>query len=443
MADLLKIIGQDSNPIVSAIYAAHKTKGDTEPQRAYLGASIIGHECDRYLWYNFRGCCHENIEGRMYRLLETGDLEEIRFINDLRSIGCEVYDRDDTTGEQFAISDFGGHFSGHLDGCGKGIPSAEQTWHVLEFKTHKASSFVKLLKDGVQKTKPMHYAQMQVYMHKTGMTRALYLAKNKDTDELYAERVHYDKEFAERLMEKARRIIFTNVVPERAFNRADYYQCRWCSAHDLCWGTTDLALPIYQKNCRQCCHATPKEDGVARWECEKHHRSLSKEDQIATCKDHICLPGLFCGCEPIDSGDTFIDFQNSESIQIWRHGEGGFSTDELMKLPKEMLLSEMITREKEAFGMVITASSKDDIVSRYPAADSRQIWKGPVSLLKEAWSSAFGEDVTQLKPINQVVELDFCATEYHSPGYEDRIVVLFAPSVRTGNEECEIRMGVA
>ena len=45
---------------------------------------------------------------------------------------------------------------------------------------------------------------MQIYMHLLGLKRALYLAKNKNTDELYSERIKYDKAEAERLLLKAR-----------------------------------------------------------------------------------------------------------------------------------------------------------------------------------------------------------------------------------------------
>ena len=37
---------------------------------------------------------------------------------------------------------------------------------------------------------------MQIYMSLTGMTRAMYLAVNKDTDELYSERVNADADEA-------------------------------------------------------------------------------------------------------------------------------------------------------------------------------------------------------------------------------------------------------
>jgi hypothetical protein len=39
---------------VDLIVEYHKKRGDFEPVRGYLGASIVGHECERYLWYCFR-----------------------------------------------------------------------------------------------------------------------------------------------------------------------------------------------------------------------------------------------------------------------------------------------------------------------------------------------------------------------------------------------------
>jgi hypothetical protein len=179
MTDITGFLPEDS-PVVEAIYAWHKRRGDAEPYRGYCGASEIGHSCERYLWYKFRGCCKEEFTGRKYRLFQTGHYAEPRFVAELKGIGCEVHEVD-ANGDQFAISDHGGHFSGHMDGCALGIPGAEKTWHVLEMKTHSNKNFNKLKKGGVLKGFPSHYAQMQAPMHKTGMKRALYMAVNKVT----------------------------------------------------------------------------------------------------------------------------------------------------------------------------------------------------------------------------------------------------------------------
>ena len=219
---------------VTAIYAVYKKRGDAEPDRGYLGCSELGHSCERYLWYKFRKLCKPTFDGRMYRLFDTGNWEEGRFVEDLRSIGCTVHDTDDND-NQFAVSALNGKLSGHMDGCALGIPEAPKTWHVLEFKTHNYKSFRKLVKEGVAKSKPQHYCQIQLYMHLSGMTRALYLAVDKDTDELYSERVRYNQEEALSLMDRAKRIIESSSPPERIATREDYYECSWCAAKSICW----------------------------------------------------------------------------------------------------------------------------------------------------------------------------------------------------------------
>lgn len=56
---------------------------------------------------------------------------------------------------------------------------------------------------------------MQIYMALTGMTRAMYLAVNKDNDELYSERINADPEAARRLLNKAAQIICIRATTRR------------------------------------------------------------------------------------------------------------------------------------------------------------------------------------------------------------------------------------
>lgn len=233
MTELAELLPKTSMT-VQAIFDAYKKAGDAEPPRKYLGCSELGHVCTRYLWYKYRGMCRSDFSGRMYRLFETGNEEEIRLGNDLVSIGCEVHLADEK-GNQFAVSALDGKLSGHLDGCALGVPEAPKTWHVLEFKTHNAKSFTKLLKEGVAKAKPQHYCQMMLYMGLTGMTRALYLAKNKDTDDLYSERVRFSQFEFDALMDRAWHIINDEEPPERISTRQDYFECSWCDAKGICW----------------------------------------------------------------------------------------------------------------------------------------------------------------------------------------------------------------
>lgn len=286
---------------VAAIYAAYEANQDTG-FRAHLGASIIGTECERALWYSFRWATRATFDGRMLRLFDRGQREEARFVADLRSIGCEVWEVDEN-GRQFVCRDDTGHFGGSADGFALGVPEAPKTAHAVEIKTHNAKSFAKLKADGVQKAKPLHYAQMQTYCHMFGVTRALYLAVCKDTDELYSERVRYDAEFAGRLMDKAKRIINAAEPPARAYNDPSFYMCKFCDHRDTCWGNK---LP--EPTCRSCIHSTPVAGG--EWHCNHHGRAMGDAEQEEACPAHLYIPATVNG-EQVDAcpDGTWISYR--------------------------------------------------------------------------------------------------------------------------------------
>lgn len=282
---------------VKAIYAAYEAQRE-DGMRYHLGASLIGDKCERSLWYSFRWATKVLFDGRMLRLFATGQLEEARFVADLRAIGCEVFDFDDTQDfyenlyhktRQIEVRDDFGHFGGSLDAVLRGVPEAPKAWHVGEFKTHSAKSFAKLLKDRVQKSKPRHYAQMQIYMHFTGIERALYVARNKDTDELYTERLHYDAEEALRLVAKAHRVITAQFPPPRIHNDPTWYECRFCDHHAVCH--TGKLPP---RHCRTCLNSTPVEGG--EWTCDFNEGAdIPKITQKLGCIAQRFIPDLVAG----------------------------------------------------------------------------------------------------------------------------------------------------
>jgi hypothetical protein len=120
MTDLSKVLPTKS-ATVEAIEAYWKTRGSNEAPRGYLGASAIGKECARELWYEFRKCSKPEFSGRLYRLFDRGHKEEFRFVEELRGIGCEVHEVD-TDGNQFEVIACDGHFKGHTDGAALGVP---------------------------------------------------------------------------------------------------------------------------------------------------------------------------------------------------------------------------------------------------------------------------------------------------------------------------------
>lgn len=286
-------------PTREAIFAAYEADADAG-FRPHLGASQIGKSCERALWYDFRWTTPARFPGRMLRLFETGQLEEARIVRNLRRIGVTVLEVDPETGRQWRVDAHGGHFGGSLDGVALGLLEAPRTWHVLEFKTHSLKSFRKLAAKGVAEAKPQHWAQMQIYMCLTGLTRAMYLAVCKDTDDLHVERVHADGDAAERLLAKAGRIIHAARPPAPLSEDPSWFECRFCDHHDLCHGDAAAAV-----TCRSCLHATPVEGG---WACARWEQAIGDQEQRAACARHLYIPDLVPG-EVVDAGDDHVVYR--------------------------------------------------------------------------------------------------------------------------------------
>src|ERR1017187_596809 len=88
---------------------------NTEGYRSHLGASVIGNECLRYLFYHFRWMHKETYPGRMIRLFSVGHGLETRVRRYLTAIGFEFIDGAED-GKQVRFSDLQGHFGGSADG---------------------------------------------------------------------------------------------------------------------------------------------------------------------------------------------------------------------------------------------------------------------------------------------------------------------------------------
>lgn len=278
-----------------------------ESPRPHLGASLIGRPCDRELWYTFRWATNKKFDGRLLRLFNTGHREESRFIEELKGIGAEIYDRDPETNTQHRFSAVRGHFGGSCDAIGRGLPEAPKTWAIIEFKTHNADSFKELKAKGVALAKREHYVQMQIYMGLAELERALYLAVNKNTDELHSEWIHFDKAVFDTYMARAEKIVDADVPPARLSEDPAWWQCKFCDHHAICHGERTANM-----NCRTCVHASPVDAG--EWGCQKQERLLPYDEQQLGCRDHLYIPPLIKYATPLDAGDNWIKYQHRDGV---------------------------------------------------------------------------------------------------------------------------------
>jgi hypothetical protein len=318
-----------------AIYAAYESDAD-DGHRAHLGASIIGKSCEQALWFDFRWVTKARHPGQLLRRFESGQLEEARLVANLRRAGASVLDVDPQTGRQFRVSDQAGHFGGSLDALVIRLRESPDQWHVAEFKTHNAKSYKELIEKRLRLAKPQHFDQMQIYMHLNGAVWGIYVAVNKDTDDLYLERVRYDQAHALRLTERARRVIFAaEPTLPKVSQDPTWYECRFCDHHSVCHQTKPTA-PV-AVNCRTCLYSSPvgevggndgANDGVndgerisggtdvgtignagtGVWTCGLHQAEIDSAAQRTGCSRHLYIPALI-GAKQVDFGDGFVEYE--------------------------------------------------------------------------------------------------------------------------------------
>lgn len=262
-----------------------------DEDRWHLGASLIGRDCPRFLWYVFHWAHEQEPEARMVRLWARGDREEATFAELLQQCGIIVQERDPDTGKQFRISDHNGHFGGSLDSMLYGVIEFPAEWMLGEYKTHNDKSFAKLKVEGVRSAKFEHFIQMQVYMRKRGLKRALYCAVNKNDDHLHLEIVELDEREADKYIERAGWIIGLSEPPAGISTDPTFWDCAYCDARDVCHGR---AMP--RVNCRTCAHVTPVENGA--WHCAFHNIHFTKPEtdqpsaMLYGCPAHVFNPGI-------------------------------------------------------------------------------------------------------------------------------------------------------
>lgn len=256
--------------------------------RKHLGASLIGHECSRYLWNVFRWLKAEKFSGRQLRLFQRGHLEEARFEEYLRGIGADVIafqpdaDGNQNKGEQqYRIKAVMGHFGGSLDGQVMlpekyGVPFGM----LSEYKTKgTGAGFSKLKEKGVKLTAPQHYAQMSMYGRAYGYKYAIYMSVNKNDDDLHVEVVELDWRLGEELERKAYDVITAQVPPAKIAETPAYQACKWCHFSDICFKGAAV-----EKNCRSCQHASAVDNG--EWYCAVYQSVIPQDYVPQGCDKH-------------------------------------------------------------------------------------------------------------------------------------------------------------
>lgn len=235
--------------VTAVIDAALDAERGEQSPRNYLGASRLGVSCERALQFEYAGAPVDparGLTGRTLRIFEVGHVFEDLAVRWLRLGGFELHTQK-ASGGQFGFSVAGGRIQGHVDGILTAAPAElglafPMLW---ECKTMMDKHWRACVKSGVAVTKPVYAAQMatyQAYMEGTvdGISRqpALFTAINKDTQELWFELVPFDAALAQRMSDRAVKIIRATEAGEllpRSVAESTHFECRRCAWQDRCW----------------------------------------------------------------------------------------------------------------------------------------------------------------------------------------------------------------
>lgn len=246
----------EGDPLVALIDQQILAEHESEPPRYYLGASSIGEECSRKLWYRYNGH-KEKFDAKTLRRFADGHRTEDVILGWLKSCpGIEIYtytidgNIDEGGGggpkEQIGFYIFEKRFGGHYDGIGRGFPQAPKTWHIVEVKcvNEKAFEELKKLKSQNEKTaielwKPEYWSQVQIYMHMEKLTRSIHIVATPGARDLISVRTDYNKVHAEAMLAKAKRIIDAKEPLER-IGGPTFWKCKICSFRDICHETPSI-----------------------------------------------------------------------------------------------------------------------------------------------------------------------------------------------------------
>jgi hypothetical protein len=215
---------------------------DATPAREYLGASRLGAACERQLQYEYAQAPVDHgkdFSGRLLRIFERGHRTEEMVIRWLRLAGFELK-TEDGNGCQFGFSVAGGRLRGHVDGVLVGGPEGFAFPALWENKCLGAKSWREVEKKRVAAAKPIYAAQIALYQTYLELHQhpALFTAVNADTMEIYAEMVPFDAALAQRMSDRAARVISATEAGEllpRSFAESTHFECKVCAWADRCW----------------------------------------------------------------------------------------------------------------------------------------------------------------------------------------------------------------
>jgi hypothetical protein len=207
-----------------------------ELPRSYLGASIIGHECDRQVQFDW--WIRPLLPARVKSIFARGHFFEARMREQLVAAGFAFAP---VKALEFIALD--GYLQGHADGiiiAGPHLPGIYFPLPAIrECKALNAKNWRAVERDGLAKVFPRYAVQVSLYQfYLDKLNPALITCFNADTCEALHFTLPFNTDRAQRTIDRAAAIIAATrtgeLLPRFTTNPEDF-RCKICSHRQRCW----------------------------------------------------------------------------------------------------------------------------------------------------------------------------------------------------------------
>lgn len=209
--------------------------------RGYIGASVLGHSCDRYIWLNKLPELKYEIDFKTSYIFDMGNATESFLLESIKLLGdVEILD----TQTELKLP----YVEGHVDGI---IKINGDDLYILEAKSMKKEYFTKLEKKGVFETHFSYWIQCQIYLYiaikilNQPIKGVILLVMNKNDSSLYQEIINLSEDQAPLFVDKAKRLFDMQEMPLGLYsaNEMPNFQCIRCFFKDFCYNkNVDISL---------------------------------------------------------------------------------------------------------------------------------------------------------------------------------------------------------
>lgn len=187
----------------------------------------LGAECDRSAWLKSRIVGKGIKDARLLRYFQSCKDHKKRVIYWLEGCGVEVWDQN----KQLSFADF--KAKSRIDGMALGVKEAPEKNHLLSIRPLQDKAFKDVIKNGMPNKDKI---KINIDMNLLGVDRCLYIAVNKNNDEIHIERIKADKKFAKAQLTRSERIVSMTSPPARIGNgKPSWFQCKICPVREECF----------------------------------------------------------------------------------------------------------------------------------------------------------------------------------------------------------------